>query len=186
MPAAYRRAQSASVVSPPRSLSSPPAASVALRQTRERPAKSTAEAGGTGWLLGQAGQPTVWTTPFTEGVGLVGAPFARGSGFVGGEAQRRYNCGSSRPAMIGSPSTGKASRSAARTRPIPDLLCRGIPRPRTRSPTWSQWPALRRHPAPLIPEAESPCCARLGIMHSVVFGGFAAYLQADRRHKPSC
>lgn len=133
--------------------------------------------------MGQAGQPTVLDDAVHRGVGLVGAPFAKW--FVGGELNVAYNC------VDRHVEAGHGDRVA--------IHWEGEPVGDRRTLTYSDLLAEVSKAAnaltdlglvagdrvaiylPLIPEAVIAmlACARLGIMHSVVFGGFtAAALQA--------
>lgn len=124
-----------------------------------------------------------WTTPFTEVLDWSGAPFAKW--FVGGELNVAYNC------VDRHVEAGHGDRVA--------IQWEGEPVGDRRTLTYSDLLAEVSKAAnaltdlglvagdrvaiylPLIPEAVIAmlACARLGIMHSVVFGGFtAAALQA--------
>lgn len=124
-----------------------------------------------------------WTTPFTEVLDWSGAPFAKW--FVGGELNVAYNC------VDRHVEAGHGDRVA--------IHWEGEPVGDRRTLTYSDLLAEVSKAAnaltdlglvagdrvaiylPLIPEAVIAmlACARLGIMHSVVFGGFtAAALQA--------
>src|SRR5271156_4844138 len=120
-----------------------------------------------------------WATPFTEVLDWSGAPFAKW--FVGGKLNVAYNC------VDRHVEAGKGHRVAIRWE--------GEPVGDSRSLTYSELQTEVCKAAnaltslglvagdrvaiymPLIPEAVIAmlACARLGVMHSVVFAGFATH-----------
>ena len=160
----------------PRS-SYPPPAAFAAGSNADPALYTQAESDRLAFWAEQAGRLT-WETPFTEVLDFSGAPFARW--FVGGRLNVAYNCVDRHVAA------GHGDRIA--------IHWEGEPVGDARSLSYAELLAAVSRAAnaltdlglvagdrvaiylPMIPEAVVAmlACARLGVLHSVVFAGFSA------------